>query len=80
MATTVPAPQRAESKSIDILERLTMTRLLPILLIMVGLALMIRQIHVENEPGAIPLALITLGIGAYFIARARHRRNPRQHR
>lgn len=80
MEMTPPAQQRAESRYTDILERLRMTRLLPILLVTIGLALMVRKIHVENEPGAMPLALITLGVAAYFLARIRHRRSQRQHR
>lgn len=51
-----------------------MKRLVPILLITAGVALMAVQIREESEPGAIPLALIGLGLGAYFITRTRHRR------
>ncbi|WP_434993239.1 hypothetical protein [Arthrobacter sp. Ld5] len=51
-----------------------MTRLVPILLVTVGIALVVGQVHAESEPGAIPLALIVLGLGAHAMMRARHRR------
>lgn len=43
------------------------------LTIVVGFVLMIRQMYADSEPGAIPLLLIVLGIGWYFITRARIR-------
>ena len=55
-----------------------MTRLVPMLLITVGVALMAFQITTESEPGAIPLALIGLGIGVHLITRARRRRDRNQ--
>ncbi|MHA7281494.1 hypothetical protein [Arthrobacter sp. TMS2-4] len=51
-----------------------MKRLVPILLVTVGVALMVRQISADGEPGAIPLALIVLGLGAHVMLRARRRR------
>lgn len=51
-----------------------MRRPAPILLVIVGLALMIAQIRADSEPGAIPLALILLGLGAYVVVRVRRRR------
>lgn len=39
----------------------------------VGFVLMAFKIYADSEPGAIPLALIVLGAGSYFAARARIR-------
>jgi len=58
----------------------TMGRLVPTLLIAVGLALMVAQIHADSEPGAVPLALVGLGLGTYGLARSRHRRGGNQRR
>jgi F0F1-type ATP synthase assembly protein I len=52
-----------------------MKRLITALLIAVGVVLMIAQIRAESEPGAIPLALIGLGLGLHFIRRVRNRRH-----
>ena len=48
-----------------------MHRLLPILVIIVGVVLMIGKIVVDSEPGGIPILLILLGAGWYFILRVR---------
>lgn len=50
-----------------------MRRLAPILLVIVGAALMIAQIRTDSEPGAIPLALVVLGLGAYVVVHVRRR-------
>ena len=44
---------------------------LSLFLIVIGLALMIMMIVVEDELGAIPLLLITIGAGWFFLARRR---------
>ena len=46
---------------------------LSVITILIGLALMIMMIVVEDEPGAIPLLLIVLGTGWYFMTRVRAR-------
>jgi hypothetical protein len=43
----------------------------------VGLALMAMMIVVEGEPGALPLALVVIGLVGYFVARARGRSQSR---
>ena len=45
----------------------------PLLTIVIGVVLMLRQMYFDSEPGAIPLLLIVFGIGWYFITRARIR-------
>lgn len=50
---------------------------LSMLVTAIGVALLIYMITVEDEPGAVPLALIALGIGWLVIARIRMR--PRHH-
>ena len=42
---------------------------LSVLTIVIGVALMIMMIVVEDEPGAIPLLLIVLGTGWFFVTR-----------
>ncbi|MEX2604185.1 MAG: hypothetical protein WD361_08270 [Gracilimonas sp.] len=46
-----------------------MHQLLSLLTILMGIALMTFMIVVEDEPGAIPLALIIAGTGWYFFTR-----------
>ena len=48
--------------------------LLPVLLILVGFALMTYMIVVEDEPGALPLLLVIVGMGWGAIALIRSRR------
>ena len=45
----------------------------PLLTIVIGVVLMLRQMYFDSEPGAIPLLLIVFGIGWYFITGARIR-------
>ena len=47
--------------------------LLSALTILLGAVLLIYMVTVESEPGAIPLLLIVVGTGWYFITRARAR-------
>jgi hypothetical protein len=51
---------------------------LAVLIVGIGLVLMVRQMYFDNEPGAIPLLLITLGIAWFLITRARIRSKARQ--
>ena len=51
------------------LKKLKVHKLLAILSFSLGLLLMIYMVLVEDEPGAIPLLLIVLGLGWYFIIR-----------
>jgi hypothetical protein len=53
--------------------RLLVHSVLSMLVTAVGVALLIYMITVEDEPGAVPLALIALGIGWFIFARARLR-------
>lgn len=46
-----------------------MHKLLSLLTLSVGVLLLIYMISVEDEPGAIPLLLIIIGTGWYFISR-----------
>jgi hypothetical protein len=48
-------------------QRLKWSKMLSVLTILVGIALLIYMITVEDEPGALPLLLITVGIG-WFVA------------
>lgn len=51
------------------LKKLKVHKLLAVLSFSLGLLLMIYMVLVEDEPGAIPLLLIVLGLGWYFIIR-----------
>jgi hypothetical protein len=46
---------------------------IPIVITAIGVALLAYMIPVEGEPGLIPLLLIVVGVGWYFVARARSR-------
>lgn len=50
-------------------QKLKMQTMLSVLLIVIGTLLLVYMIVVESEPGAIPLILILLGVGWYFILR-----------
>jgi len=43
--------------------------LIPILVLVFGIVLMAMHMYIESEPGAIPLALIVIGAGWFFIDR-----------
>ncbi|MEX0721277.1 MAG: hypothetical protein WD059_11455 [Balneolaceae bacterium] len=58
-------------------KKLKMHKLISILITLIGIALMTFMVIVEDEPDAIPLLLIVLGTGWYFITRYRI---PSQHR
>ncbi|MGV3484012.1 MAG: hypothetical protein ACO1RT_06325 [Planctomycetaceae bacterium] len=47
--------------------------LVPVLVILVGVALLAYMVTVESEPGLIPLLLIASGTTWYLVARARFR-------
>jgi len=47
--------------------------LLSVLTIALGVVLLVYMITVESEPGAIPLLLIAVGSGWFFVTRARLR-------
>lgn len=57
----------------DSTKKLKMHSLLSVLTMIIGVALMIFMIVVEDEPGAIPLLLIVAGTAWYFITRYRIR-------
>ncbi len=50
-------------------------KLLSLLTVVIGVLLMTYMIHVEDEPGAIPLLLIVSGTGWYLVARAQNQSN-----
>jgi hypothetical protein len=50
-----------------------MHKLLSILTTVIGFTLLIFMIVVEDEPGALPLALIAVGTSWYFFTRSKHR-------
>ncbi len=54
-------------------EKLKVHRMLSIMIIAIGLVPMIGKIYADSEPGAIPLLLVVLGTGWYFVTRARTR-------
>jgi positive regulator of sigma E activity len=45
----------------------------PVLTIVIGVVLLLRQMYFDNEPGALPLLLIVCGLGWYFVTRTRIR-------
>lgn len=53
------------------LDKRKMHTLISVLVGALGLVLMIGKIYADSEPGAIPLALILVGIGWYIVARFR---------
>lgn len=55
----------------DHTKKLMIHKVLSILITLVGIIVMIFMIIVESEPGAIPLLLVVLGAGWYFITRCR---------
>jgi len=49
------------------------------IVIAIGVVLMIAKIYTDSEPGGIPILLVLLGLGWYFVARLRirsHHKNP----
>lgn len=54
-------------------KKLKMYKLLSLLTIFIGLALLTFMIVVEDEPGALPLVLIVIGTGWYFFTRSKIR-------
>ncbi len=57
----------------EIHKKLKIQLLLSVLIAVIGIILMTFMIIEESEPGAIPLLLIALGTGWYFITRFRTR-------
>ena len=53
--------------------KLIVHTVLSLVTFVLGVAMLIYMITVEDEPGAVPLGLIVLSIGWYLIARARLR-------
>ena len=70
-ATTIQAPPTSPSR------KLLVHTVLSMFTIVVGVALLIYMITVEDEPGALPLALTLGGIAWLVIARLRMRPRPR---
>lgn len=48
--------------------------ILSVLTVGIGILLMVMKIYADSEPGAIPLLLILVGTGWYFITRSRNQR------
>ncbi len=59
----------------DSTKKLKIHKLISLLITVIGIALMTFMVIAEDEPGAIPLALIVAGAGWYFILRARSQSN-----
>lgn len=59
--------------NLDRLKKLKIHVLLSGLITVVGIVLLVFMVTVESEPGAIPLLLIVIGIGWYFVARYKMR-------
>lgn len=57
-------------------ERLRAQTLLSTLIAVLGVVLLIYMIVVEDEPGALPLLLIAVGVGWRLLLRARTRSRP----
>lgn len=55
------------------LKKLKIHRLLSMITTAIGVILLPYMIFVEDEPGALPLLLIVIGTGWYFISRSRIR-------
>ena len=53
------------------LKKLELHKLLSALTIAVGFVLMMAKIYADSEPGAIPILLVVLGVGWYFITQVR---------
>lgn len=53
------------------IKKLKLQKIISIIIFVIGAMLMIYMIIVESEPGAIPLLLIVVGTGWYFISRSR---------
>ncbi len=67
-----PVPWKEVLKMNDA-AKLRLHRRASVLTIVVGVALLIMMVVVESEPGALPLLLIVLGTGWYFVTGARAR-------
>jgi hypothetical protein len=55
------------------LEKLKVHKILSALAIAIGFVLMVGKIYADSEPGAVPMLLVVLGMGWYFITRVRTR-------
>lgn len=55
------------------IKKLKLHRLISILITIAGIALLAFMVIVEDEPGAIPLLLIIIGTGWFFVTRSRMR-------
>ncbi|MDX1664168.1 MAG: hypothetical protein R3272_10255 [Candidatus Promineifilaceae bacterium] len=65
---TKRARDRQEAEAVDEqLKELTMHKLLAALTFLFGLVLMLAKVVVDSEPGALPILLVLLGAGWYFI-------------
>jgi uncharacterized membrane protein len=53
------------------LKKLELHKLLSALTIAIGFVLMMAKIYADSEPGAIPILLVVLGVGWYFITQVR---------
>jgi hypothetical protein len=49
-------------------------KIVSLIVLAVGLALVAMMVVTEGEPGALPLGLVVLGLVGYFIARTRSQR------
>jgi hypothetical protein len=52
-------------------QKLKLQKILSLIIIMLGIALLTYMVIVEDEPGAIPLLMIVTGTGWYFLTRSR---------
>lgn len=57
----------------DTSKKLNIRTLVAMVIIIVGFVLMIGKMVVDSEPGAIPILLILVGTGWFFIQRIRRR-------
>lgn len=53
----------------ELSEKLMMHKIISIAIVLLGIAMMIVMMVVEDEPGTLSLLLIALGVGWYLVAR-----------
>jgi uncharacterized membrane-anchored protein len=71
--TTAPTANYYAPNDPGVMTKRKVHVLLPALTVLIGGVLLTYMVSVESEPGAIPLLLIALGSGWYFLTRYRFR-------
>ncbi|MFO7798245.1 hypothetical protein [Rhodohalobacter sp.] len=55
----------------ELTQKLKLQKIFSIAIIIMGISLLSYMVVVEDEPGAIPLLMVVMGTGWYFITRSR---------